>query len=103
MLSRVKEIKDAVQELVDKGVTSVEEIHRSIARMPLQHIEEAAGEKVKPYTEPVSKIQDTIVGSVYEVIRKVNRQVGELADEVLHKLGEVSCKSADGEDAKPSA
>jgi hypothetical protein len=103
MLSRVKEIKDAVQQIVDKGVTSVEEIHKSIARIPFQHLEAAAGEQVKPYTEPVTKVQDTIVGSVYEVIRKVNRQVGELADEVLHKLGEGRGQTPDGQEAKPSA
>jgi hypothetical protein len=103
MLSKVKEIKDAVQEIVDKGVTSVEEIHKSIVRIPFEHIEALAGEKAKPYVEPVKNIHDTMVGTVYEIIRKVNRQVGEIADEVLRNLGEDSGKAKEVQEAKLSA
>jgi len=71
---QIKKIKDTVQELVDKGATSVEQIHKSIAEIPFKHAEAIAPEKVKPYVEPVKEFQDTTVGVVYDVIRKINLQ-----------------------------
>jgi len=103
MISKIKEIKDAVQEILDKGVNSVEEIHKSIVRIPFDLIESVAGEKANPYVEPVKNIHDTIVGTVYEVIRKVNLQVGEIADTVLRNLGEYSARTKQVQEAKLSA
>jgi len=103
MLSRAQEIKDKVQGLVDKTVTSVEEIHRTIAELPIKPIMETAGEQAKPYVESAKKIQDTVIGAVYGTIRKVNGQVGEIADQVLHTLGAKSCKVKEGQETKPSA
>ncbi|MEW6440874.1 MAG: hypothetical protein AB1640_08035 [bacterium] len=99
MLSDIKRLKDAVQEIVDKGVTSVEQIHKSIAEIPFKHLEQTAPPRVKPYVEPVKNAQDAIVGAVYDVIRKVNRQVGALADEVLQKVG----KAGEGQQTNSSA
>ena len=103
MLSEIKKVKDAVQEIVDKGVTSVEQIHKSIAQIPFTQIKEAAPDQVKPYVEPVKSIHDTTIGAVYDVIRQINRQVGEIADEVLHKVGEVSGKTEARQEENPSA
>jgi len=103
MLSKIKQVKDAVQEIVDKGATSVEEIHKSIARIPFKHIEETAGDQVKSYVEPVENFQTKTISAVYDLIRKVNREVGGLADAVLGKLGEPGTKTEATPEATPSA
>lgn len=80
-LNRVEALKDLLQEAIDKGATSVEQIHKTIAAMPLSALksrglisDEAAGK------------HDDSVGAVYDAIRRVNREVGELASGLIESL-----------------
>lgn len=86
-MADVRKVKDLVHELVDKGVTTVEEIHQSIAQASLEGFEEIAPKEVKSLVEPVKDIHDTATGAVYDTIRMVNRKVSEISDEVLAKVG----------------
>jgi len=92
MMADVKRIKDQVHELVDKGVTTVEEIHQSIAQASRKGLEEIAPKDVKPLVEPAKDIHDTATHVVYDTIRMVNRKVSEISDEVLAKVGDASKK-----------
>ena len=79
----IRELKDLVQSTIDKGATSVEEVHNEIANMPLNVLEkitplEASAKKIK-------KFHENSVGTVYNVIRKVNDEVGKLAEELINK------------------
>ncbi len=70
-----------VQRAIDDGADTVEEIHRSIANMPLDVLErlDVFNETVKD----VRKVQDTSIGAIYALIHKINREVGKLATEML--------------------
>ena len=92
MMADVKKMKGLVHEIVDKGVTTVEEIHQSIAQASRKGLEEIAPEDVKPLVEPAKEIYDTATHAVYDTIRMVNRKVSEISDEVLAKVGETSRK-----------
>jgi gas vesicle protein len=92
MMADVKKIKNLVHEMVDKGVTTVEEIHKSIAQASRQGMEEVAPKEVKPLVEPAKEIHDTATGAVYDMIRMVNRKVSEISDEMLDKVGDASEK-----------
>ena len=83
MLACVKKAKGQVHELVDKGITTVEEIHQSIAQASGKGLEEIAPRDVKPLVEPAKEICDTATHAVYDTIRMVNRKVSEISDEVL--------------------
>ena len=80
MTTRDETLTEWIQEAVDKGATSVEEIHKIIADLPLEVLqraglfEEAAAE--------VRKIQDQSIGAVYDAIREINRRVAELASDL---------------------
>jgi hypothetical protein len=76
-IARIEAIKDLIQEAVDKGATSVEQIHRTIAELPLSALEQRGllGEEGKS----ARTLVDSSIGAVYETIRTVNREVGELA------------------------
>jgi hypothetical protein len=92
MMAEVGKIKGQVHELVDKGITTVEEIHQSIAQASRKGLEEIAPKDVKPLVEPAKDIYDTATHAVYDTIRMVNRKVSEISDEVLAKVGEASKK-----------
>lgn len=90
MLENIRKVKDAVQDLVDKGVTSVQEIHNSIAQVTFEQAEKAAPEDLKAWVEPAKGIQESATGAVYDAIRKINGHVGTIADLVLDKVSEVA-------------
>ncbi len=92
MMADVRKMKGLVHELVDKAVTTVEEIHQSIAQASREGLEEIAPKDVKPLVQPAKEIHDTATHAVYDTIRMVNRKVNEISDEVLAKVGDASKK-----------
>ena len=83
-MGKLMKLKDLVQELIDKGATSVEQIHRAIADMPFETLEKI--EPLESATKSTKKIHDNTVGGVYDIIRKVNKEVGKLAEELLEGI-----------------
>ncbi len=83
-MSRWFQLRKAVQDLVDKGVTSVEEIHKKIADMPFSALEDIA--PVKDTAKSVHDIHDKTIGGIYDTIRLVNKKVGEVAQEILDNV-----------------
>jgi len=81
MSEQRKDLRTLVHEAVEEGANSAEEIHKSIAGLPLRIIEEIG--VFGSATKEVEKVQDRSIGAVYDVIRSVNDQVEKLAKEVL--------------------
>ena len=77
----VRKIADLVQREVDDGATTVEEIHKAIANLPLDILERL--DVFEEMVKDVRKVQETSIGAIYDVIRKVNHEVGNYAKELL--------------------
>jgi hypothetical protein len=78
------ELQKTVQEAIDNGATSVEQVHRQIANMPLDFLS-----KIEQLEGPISQVrdfQDKTVGSIYETIHNINAKAGEIAKELLAKM-----------------
>jgi len=82
-MTGTKRLTDLIQETVDKGATTVEEIHKAIADLPLKMLEDV--EVLKKPLKEVRRVQDRSIGAVYDLIRKINGQVGSLAADVLKR------------------
>ena len=76
-----KNLPTLVQEAIDKGATTVEEIHKSIVDLPLKVLEES--NLLRGPAKAAKRVQDHTIGAIYDVIREVNQQVGTLASELL--------------------
>jgi hypothetical protein len=72
-----------VQDAIDKGATTVEEIHKSIADLPLKILEES--ELLKEPAKEAKRLQDHTLGAIYRVIRDINEQVGTYASGLLEE------------------
>jgi len=72
-----------IQDAIDRGATTVEEIHKSIADLPLKMLEES--ELLRRPAKEVRRVQDQTIGAIYDVIRGINEQVGTMASELLHE------------------
>jgi len=70
-----------IQEAIDKGATTAEEIHKSIANLPLKMLEES--DLLRGPAKEARRVQDHTIGAIYDVIREVNEQVGKLAADLL--------------------
>ena len=83
-LTRIEALKDLVQEAVDKGATTVEQIHQTIAAMPLDALE-----KRGLLDEKAASLREThaaTIGSVYDAIRRVNQEIGDLASGLIETV-----------------
>jgi len=78
-----KTLPKLIQESIDKGATTVEEIHKSIVDLPLKILEES--DLLRGPSKKARRVQDHTIGAIYDVIREINQQVGTLASELLTK------------------
>jgi hypothetical protein len=84
--SERKALASFIHDAIDKGATTVEEIHKSIADLPLKMLEES--ELLRGSAKEVRRVQDHTIGAIYDVIRGINREVGTLASELLAEAAE---------------
>jgi hypothetical protein len=81
MTAAKKTLTRLVQDEIDKGATTVEEIHKAIADLPLKFLED--NDLLKEQAKKVRRVQDHTIGAIYDVIREVNEKVGTFASELL--------------------
>jgi hypothetical protein len=82
--SEVTKLADLVREVVADGATTAEQIHKAIADLPLEVLERL--DLFRETARNVRKIQDASIGAIYDVIRKVDRDVARLATETLERV-----------------
>lgn len=83
-LQRIELIKDLIQEAVDKGATSVEQVHQYIADLPFEALEQTG--LLQEDRLQLRDKQRRTIGMVYDAIRGINRQVGELISDQFENL-----------------
>jgi hypothetical protein len=81
--AEARRLAHLVQQAIDEGADTAEEIHRSIANLPLDVLERL--DLFEETVKDVRKVQDTSIGAIYALIHKVNREVGRLATEMLRR------------------
>jgi hypothetical protein len=74
-------MKDLLQQAIDKGTTTAEEVHQAIARMPLDVLQRIAPNL--PLAKTVADVQRLTIGTVYDAIRLVNKNAGQIAEQLL--------------------
>ena len=76
-----RKVADLVRRAVDEGATTVEDIHKAIANLPLEVLERIDG--FEDTLKSVRRIQEQSIGAVYNVIRRVNAEATRLAGDLL--------------------
>lgn len=80
-LQRAELLKDMIQNAIDRGATTVEEVHKAIAAIPFD-----IAQKNGLFEEDADKAREATmqsIGYVYDKIREVNQIVGELANDMF--------------------
>jgi hypothetical protein len=81
--AEVRKLADLVQREIEEGAITVEEIHKAIAGLPLDVLERL--DVFEEMVKDARKVQDASIGAIYDVIRKVNQEVGHYAKELLER------------------
>jgi hypothetical protein len=89
--SEATRLADLVRKAVDEGATTAEEIHKTIADLPLEVLQRI--DVFKDTVQDARRIQDASIGAVYDVIRKVNRRVTSLAGDLLERSAKLRTAS----------
>ena len=84
-MGRIKSLKDAVQQAIDNGARSAEEVYLRISRMPFDQLERVAA--LEGIVSRARGAHDQSVARITEVILKLNKRIGKLADQALKRLG----------------
>lgn len=74
MIEKIETIKDTLQSAVDNGTQRLERIHNMISDYAAQHVREVKGEEVIDRQ------------SIYDLIRGINREIGEAATDAFEML-----------------
>jgi hypothetical protein len=83
-MSKLTGLVDLVQDAVNKGASSIEEVHKSIAKQPLDILK-----NITPIKDNAKEFEDTqhnTIGSIYDAIRSVNDGASEIAKDLLGKI-----------------
>mgnify|MGYP000967636641 CR=1 FL=1 len=83
-LTRLEALKDLVQQAIDTGASSVEQNHKTIAALPLAVLEKQGLLDID--SDKRDELWDKSFGQVYEAIRRVNQEVGELATQAFEAI-----------------
>ncbi len=83
-LQRVELIKDMVQQAIDRGATSVEQIHQYVADLPFEALERTG--LLEDDRLGLRQKQQRTIGMVYEAIRRINDEVGRLVSDQIENL-----------------
>jgi hypothetical protein len=95
-MPKKKTLTKLIEDSIDKGATTVEEIHKSIADLPLKVLQDT--DLLRGPAKEVKRVQDHTIGAIYDVIRDVNEKVGRFASEML---AETSKRGASRRGAPP--
>jgi hypothetical protein len=81
MTNEARRLADMVHEAVDRGATTAEEIHKSIADLPLEVLEEI--EPLEKLARRVRKAQERSITAVYDLVRGINEEVAKVTRDIL--------------------
>ena len=76
-----KELTKLIEETIDKGATTAEDIHRAITSLPITMLERLGASEEA--TQGARKIQDSTIGSIYELVHDINHKVLGLANDLI--------------------
>lgn len=83
-IGKAELVKDMIQQAIDRGATSVEQIHQYIADLPFEALERAG--VLKDDKLQLRQKQKRTIGMVYDAIRRINKQVGDAISDQFEVL-----------------
>jgi hypothetical protein len=74
-------LADRVEKAVDRSADTAEEIHRKVASLPLNVLEQV--DSLEGVARDIREFQERSIGAVYSAVHDINHEVMRLARELL--------------------
>ena len=84
LLNRLEMLKDMVQNAIDNGARTVEDVHKAIADLPFELLEKNG--LLDDDKQQLRERSQQTIGTVYGKIRDINQKIGELASDMFEAL-----------------
>lgn len=81
MTKERQSLGEFIEETVDQTTTAVEEIHKTVANLPLKLMEES--ELLRQPAREVRRLQERAIAAIYQAVRDLNRRVARLVADVI--------------------
>lgn len=81
MSNEARNLADLVHDAVDRGATTAQEIHKAVADLPLDVLEEI--KPLETLVKRVRKAQDRSISAVYDLVRGINEEVAKVTRDIL--------------------
>ena len=82
--AEVGRLAERVRKAVDEGADAAEQIHKKVVNLPLDVLERNG--VLEGTAKDLRKFQDQVIGAVYDLVRGINHEVVNLANDVLAPL-----------------
>jgi len=102
-MSKIRDYQQQVQDVIEKGINTVEKQHKSLAERPFE-LAEKAEKQAKSYSiKSVRSKHDDYANTAYETLRVWNKRIGDYATNVIGRFDkEAGTESKQGSTAKKS-
>ena len=90
-VQRAELLKDMIQEAIEDGASTVEDVHQHIASLPFDALE-----KLGLFEGQAASLKDKqrkTIGMVYDAIRRINQDIGSLISEQFAALEDAQTAS----------
>lgn len=81
MTNEAKNLADVVHDAVDRGASTAQEIHKAVADLPLDVLEEI--KPLEKLVKRVRKAQDRSISAVYDLVRGINEEVAKVTRDIV--------------------
>lgn len=83
-MSKLKGLIELIEDAIENGATSIEDVQIAISNEPLDLL--ARIEPLESTMNGIKEIHNQTIGSIYNMIRKVNQEVAEISINLLEKI-----------------
>ena len=85
-MSKIRDYQQQVQDVIEKGINTVEKQHKSLAERPFE-LAEKAEKQVKNYSiKSVHAKHDDYANTAYETLRVWNKRLGDYATDLIGRF-----------------
>jgi hypothetical protein len=81
MTNEARTLADVVHDAVARGATTAQEIHKAVADLPLDVLEQF--EPLERLVKRVRKTQDHSINAVYDLVRGINEEVAKVTRDIF--------------------
>lgn len=85
-MGKLKSYQEQIQEIIEKGINSVEEQYKSVAGKPFELAEKLENEARSYSVKTVRSRHDEYMNSFYSSLRSLNKRLGSYAGDLISKV-----------------